>query len=334
LYSIIIEKKRKEHLVIMEFDQQRDNPSLLRVGLIGNPVAHSFSPRFQQAAFDASGIAARYELWQTKEDELPARVASLLTPQFLGANITIPYKEAVLPLLDVVDPLADRIGAVNTIVHRDEYLYGYNTDAPGLLHALVELGVGKLQVTTRISPKFSFEDGGGLPESFSFEGYTVVLLGAGGAARGAAFALVNASIDRLVIVNRNLERAQRLAAELQQESHCQVFCLNDLDFLVPHQRSLIINATPVGMHVASEQGRSETENASPLPAKILARFAADTLVFDMIYNPTETQLLCQARTLGLRAVNGLPMLLHQGALAFTLWTGQPAPLEVMRSALL
>jgi shikimate dehydrogenase len=196
------------------------------------------------------------------------------------------------------------------------------------------LGIGKLRATTRIPPKFSFEDGGGLQKSFSFEGYTVVLLGAGGAARGAAFALVNASIDRLVIVNRNLERAQRLAAELQQESHCQMFCLSDVDFLIPHQRSLIINATPVGMHIASEQGRSETENASPLPAKILARFAADTLVFDMIYNPTETQLLCRARTLGLRAVNGLPMLLHQGALAFTLWTGQPAPLEVMRSALL
>ncbi len=318
----------------MELEQQRDSPSLLRVGLIGNPVAHSYSPRFQQAAFDACGIPARYELWQTAEDELSARVASLLAPQFWGANITIPYKEGVLPLLDVVDPLATRIGAVNTIVRRDGYLYGYNTDAPGLLHALVELGVGKLQATARTAPLFSVEDEGGLRDSFSFEGYTVVLLGAGGAARGAAFALVNASVERLVIVNRNLERAQRLAADLQQESDCQVFCLSDPDFLIPHQRSLIINATPVGMHVASKQGRGEPENDSPLPAKILARFAADTLVFDMIYNPTQTQLLCQARTLGLRAVNGLPMLLHQGALAFTLWTGQPAPLEVMRSALL
>jgi shikimate dehydrogenase len=309
----------------MELEQQRDSPSPLRVGLIGDPVAHSYSPRFQQAAFDACGIPARYELWQTSESELPSRIASLLAPQSLGANITIPYKEAVLPLLDVVDPLANRIGAVNTIVHRNEYLYGYNTDAPGLLYALVELGVGKLLEPQYLTP---------LKDSFSFEGYTVVLLGAGGAARGAAFALVNASADRLVIVNRNLERAQRLAAEVQQESSCQVFYLNDPEFLIPHQRSLIINATPVGMHVANKQGNSEAENASPLPAEVLARFAPDTVVFDMVYNPTQTQLLCQARTLGLRAVSGLSMLLHQGALAFTLWTGQPAPLEVMRSTLL
>ncbi|HCP76100.1 MAG TPA: hypothetical protein DIU08_15865, partial [Ktedonobacter sp.] len=129
----------------MEHEQQTDSPSLLRVGLIGDPVAHSYSPRFQQAAFDACGIPAHYDLWRTEEGELSARIASLLAPQSLGANITIPYKEAVLPLLDVVDPLAARIGAVNTIVHRNEYLYGYNTDAPGLLHALVELGVGKLR---------------------------------------------------------------------------------------------------------------------------------------------------------------------------------------------
>ncbi len=318
----------------MEFEHQLESPAQLRVGLIGDPVAHSYSPRFQQAAFDACGIPARYELWQTAEDELSARVASLLAPRSLGANITIPYKEAVLPLLDVVDPLAARIGAVNTIVRRDGYLYGYNTDAPGLLYALVELGVGQLRATTSAAPPFPFENEGGLRERFSFEGYTVVMLGAGGAARGAAFALVNASVKRLVIVNRNLERAQRLAAEVQQESSCQVFCLNDPEYLIPGQRSLIINATPVGMHLANEQGQGDVEKSSPLSAEVLARFAAGTFVFDMIYNPTQTQLLCQARTLGLRAVNGLPMLLHQGALAFTLWTGQPAPLELMRSALL
>jgi len=251
----------------------------------------------------------------------------------LGANITIPYKEAVLPLLDVVDPLATRIGAVNTIVHRNEYLYGYNTDAPGLLHALVELGVGKLREPHSIAA-LQGDNRLNTRDAFSFAGYTAVLLGAGGAARGAAFALVNASVERLIIVNRKLERAQRLAAELQQESNCQVFCLNDPEFLIPYPTSLIINATPVGMHVADKEGNKEAENASPMPAEVLARFAPDTVVFDMVYNPTQSQLLCQARTLGLRAVNGLSMLLHQGALAFTLWTGRPAPLEVMRSTLL
>ena len=317
----------------MELEQHIDKQSFLRVGLIGDPVAHSYSPRFQQAAFDACGIPARYELWQTSESELPARVASLLVPQSLGANVTIPYKEAVLPLLDVVDPLATRIGAVNTIVHRNEYLYGYNTDAPGLLHALVELGVGKLREPHSIAA-LQGDNRLNTRDAFSFAGYTAVLLGAGGAARGAAFALVNASVERLIIVNRKLERAQRLAAELQQEGNCQVFCLTDPEFLIPHPTSLIINATPVGMHVADKEGNREAENASPLPAEVLARFASDTVVFDMVYNPTQSQLLCQARTLGLRAVNGLSMLLHQGALAFTLWTGRPAPLEVMRSTLL
>lgn len=292
--------------------------SLLRVGLIGDPVAHSYSPLFQQAAFDALGVAACYELWQTAAKELPARVASLLAPDCLGANITIPYKEAVLPLLDVVDPLATRIGAVNTIVHRDEYLYGYNTDAPGLLRALEEQGVGKQTEN----------------DAFSLEGYTAVLLGAGGAARSAAIALVSASVERLIIVNRNLERAQRLAREVQQSSDCQVFSLSDPDFLIPHARTLIINATPAGMLVANRQEeRGNAEDTSPLPAEVLARFDSDTFIFDMIYNPTQTQLLCQARILGLRAANGLLMLLHQGALAFTLWTGHPAPLEVMRSTL-
>ena len=303
-------------------EQLSHTTSLLRVGLIGNPVAHSYSPRFQQAALDALGIPARYELWQTPASELPARVASLRASGCLGANITIPYKEAVLPLVDVVDPMAARIGAVNTIVHRDEYLYGYNTDAPGLLRALVEQGVGR-----------QLENAG-----VSLKGYTAVLLGAGGAARSAAFALVSSSIDGLIIVNRNLERAQQLAAEVQQDSACQVFSLSNPDFLIPRSTSLIINATPVGMHFsdrrAGEGGQGKTEDVSPLPAEVLARFDAGTFVLDMIYNPVQTQLLRQARNLGLRAANGLSMLLHQGALAFTLWTGQPAPLEIMRSTLL
>jgi shikimate dehydrogenase len=287
----------------------------LHVGLIGDPVAHSYSPRMQQAALDALGIPAVYELWQTPGEELATRVATLLDPQYLGANVTIPHKEAVLPLLDIVDPLATRIGAVNTIVPHDGYLYGYNTDAPGLLEALLEQGIGERG-----------EDG-----QISLRSYTAILLGAGGAARGAAFALASTGIERLIIVNRRLERAQQLAAAVsellasQQKERLapQVFSLSDPEFLIPHPSSLIINATPVGMH----------EDLSPLPAEVLARFGNDTFVFDMLYNPAETRLLCQARTLGMRASNGLPMLLHQGALAFTLWTGQPAPLEVMRAAL-
>lgn len=298
-----------------------------RVGLIGDPVAHSFSPRLQQAAFDALGIAARYELWQTSSEALATRVASLLHPQCLGANVTIPHKQAVLPLLDIVDPLASQIGAVNTIVHRNEYLYGYNTDAPGLLNALAEYNIGTRD-----------EQG-----SISLKDHTVVLLGAGGAARSAAFASVNASAARLIIVNRSLERAQQLATDVGKQfisasfssmhnaETTQIFCLNHTEFLIPHPRSIIINATSVGMHTSTTNGRTEDE--SPIPSEVLARFTPDTFILDMVYNPVQTRLLIQARALGLRAVNGLPMLLHQGALAFTLWTDQPAPLDIMRSTI-
>jgi shikimate dehydrogenase len=280
----------------------------LRVGLIGDPVAHSFSPRFQQAALDAMRIPAHYALWHTPSNQLLRRVRSLCTPDYLGANVTIPHKEAVLPLLDKIDPLAANIGAVNTIVHRDDYLYGYNTDAPGLLHALAEQNLGKLKADNQVD----------------LQGYSVVLLGAGGAARGAAFGLASAGIARLIILNRHLERAQLLTQELQHYYTCPIFTLNDPSLLIPHKHAIIVNATSLGLH----------EDISPLPVEALARFNTDTFVYDMIYNPTQTRLLTQARLLGMRTANGLSMLLHQGALAFTLWTGLPAPIEVMRAALL
>ncbi|HTI14077.1 MAG TPA: shikimate dehydrogenase [Dictyobacter sp.] len=280
----------------------------LRVGLIGNPVAHSFSPRLQQPAFDTLGIPAYYELWHTTAAQLVERVRSLCETDCLGANVTIPHKEAVMPLLDQIDPLATRIGAVNTIVHRDDYLYGYNTDAAGLLNALHEYELGEMQADGRIS----------------LQGYTAVLLGAGGAARGAAFALIDAGVEKLIILNRHLERAQRLAAEVQQHYDRPIFSLSDPTYLIPSASSIIVNATSLGMH----------EDVSPLPADILSRFDSDTFVYDMIYNPTQTYLLLQARLMGLRTANGLSMLLHQGALAFTLWTNQIAPVDIMRASLI
>ncbi len=286
---------------------QQQSDFSLRVGLIGNPVAHSFSPRMQQAAFDVLGINARYELWQTYDDELPTTVASLLHPDCLGANITIPHKEAVLPLVDLVEPMASSIGAINTIVHQGGYLHGYNTDAPGLLLALHEQGLGTLRGEADVSLK----------------NHTVFLLGAGGAARAAAFALAHASVKRLIILNRHLEKAQRIAAEVQKSCDCSIFCVSDPEFLIPHSQAIIINATSVGLH----------EDVSPLSSEVLERFDQETFVYDMIYNPSQTRLLIQAAALGLPNANGLSMLLHQGALSFNLWTGHPPPLEIMRRAL-
>ena len=282
--------------------------SHLKVGLIGNLVAHSFSPRLQQAAFDALNISARYELWHTLQQGLVARVRALCNEDALGANVTLPHKEAVIPLLDQVDPLATRMGAVNTIVHRNDYLYGYNTGVPGLLDALAEHGLGTRSTDGQVS----------------LQGHTAILLGAGAGARIAAFALTMAGVARLIILNRRLERAQLLASEVQQYYDGPIFSLSDPGFLIPHSSSIIINATTLGLH----------GDVSPLPAHILARFEADTFVYDMISNPSQTYLLCQARAMGLRTANGLSMVLHQGALSFTLWTDLPAPLEVMRTALL
>ncbi|GLV57632.1 shikimate dehydrogenase (NADP(+)) [Dictyobacter sp. S3.2.2.5] len=283
----------------------------LHVGLIGDPVAHSFSPRFQQPAFDALGIPARYELWHTPARQLIERIRSLCEPDCLGANVTIPHKEAVLPLVDKIDPLAARIGAINTIVHRDDYLHGYNTDALGLLHALHEHGLGEVETY----------DG---REHVSLRGHTAVLLGAGGAARAAAFALVDAGVEQLIILNRNLERARHLAADLLRSYDRPIFSLNDPSFLIPRASSIIINATSLGLH----------EDVSPLPVETLAQFDPDTFIYDMIYNPSQTYLLCQARLMGFNTANGLSMLLHQGAQAFTLWTNQPAPVEIMRKSLM
>lgn len=296
---MIIDKKSTIQTFVMT--------SPLHVGLIGDPVAHSFSPPMQQAALDTLGISARYELWHTPARTLLERVRSLCDETYLGANVTIPHKEAVLPLMDKIDPLATRIGAVNTIVQHDGYLYGYNTDAPGLLHALREHELG-----------VTLDD-----NTVSLRGYTAVLLGAGGAARGAAFALAGANVEQIVIVNRSLARAQLLASEVQQTYSGPVFSLNDPQFLLPRPTSLIINATSVGLH----------DDQMPLPVEILARFGSDTFVYDMIYNPIQTKLLSQARIMGMRGENGLSMLLHQGALSFTLWTGKAAPLEIMRSKL-
>jgi shikimate dehydrogenase len=293
--------------MVIKETQAAQHTTHLRAGIIGDPVDHSFSPRFQQAAFDALEIPVHYEMWPTPAQDLLERVRSLCYQDYLGANVTLPHQEAVLPLMDHLDPLAEHIGAVSTIVHRDDYLYGYNTEAPALLHALHEHGLGTQQADGRISLK----------------GYTAILLGAEEAGKRGAFALAGAGAERLIILDLRLERAQVLAADVQKHSDNPVFSLSDTGFLIPHPASIIINSIPVQIHA----------DISPLSADVLARFDSDTFVYDMVYDRIQTHLLLQARMMGLNAANGLSALLHQEALAFTLWTNQAAPLDIMRQAL-
>ncbi|MGE5595546.1 MAG: shikimate dehydrogenase family protein, partial [Hyphomicrobiales bacterium] len=162
-----------------------------RAGIIGHPVAHSLSPAFQSAAFEHCGLDVAYEAWDTPPAALHGRVVSLRDPTYLGANVTIPHKEAVIPFLDELGGQSARLGAVNTIVNRGSRLFGFNTDGPGFVAALRN------------------------EAAFDPAGASVLLLGAGGAARGIAFALAEARAARLGIWNRTPERAARLAEDLR-----------------------------------------------------------------------------------------------------------------------
>ena len=269
-------------------------------GLIGDPVAHSRSPALHNAAFAHLGLHARYELWPTRAADLPARVASLRAPHMLGANVTLPHKIAVLDLLDRRDPEVELIGAANTIIREsDGSLTGANTDAPAFLASLQQ-------------------DGG-----FDPAGRSAVILGASGAARAAAVALLGARIERLVVVNRTLDRAEALLGDLLGPAeHGPLLAAITPDD--PDLRDwlagadLIVNATSLGWH--GDETPLDAQNIPP-----------GALVFDMVYRPT--RLLAEAGSRGARTLDGAGMLVRQAALAFERWTGQPGPLEVMRAAL-
>ena len=261
-----------------------------RLGIVGSPVAHSLSPVIQGAALRAAGIDATYERWETPLDALPARVAFLRERDCIGGNVTIPHKQAVLPLLDEVAPLAAEIGAVNTIVNDGGRLAGHNTDGGGFVAALEEAG-------------------------FAAAGKRFLLVGAGGAARGIAFALRNAGAESIAISNRTPERAQALADAVG--ARAVPFAAS------PAPYDCVVNCTSAGMHGSGAETVLPVDPASSDPG---------ALIVDIVYAPEETPLLRAARAAGRPVLGGLPMLIHQGALAFELWTGRPAPLDAMGEA--
>ncbi len=305
----------------------------LRVGLIGYPLAHSRSPQMQQAAFDALNLAVRYELWETTPDALAARVAALREPGYLGANVTIPYKSAVALFLDEITPQAQAAGgAVNTITRIETpdgvRLIGDNTDITALLQIIDEHGAipsSFTQSQAQSGPPFAKKEG--KEQSLAERPYALIL-GAGGAARAAIGA---ARMRGLIpwLVARHLASAQEALADMRCDPAWAI-SLDDADALVAAlpQARLLINATPVGM------AGTGAEDTTPLSAALLHRLPPGALVVDMVYNPLETPLLRAARTLGQRTLSGVTALLYQGAAAFTLWTGQSAPIEAMRATLL
>lgn len=271
-----------------------DSPLL---AVIGWPAKHSLSPAFQQPALDHVGVAARYVIREIPPEGLAAFAAEARGPNWLGFNVTIPHKLAIMPLLDEIVPAARAIGAVNTVVNRGGRLIGHNTDVTGFGGALR------------------------LEAGFDPAGKRVALLGAGGAARGVLKGLVDAGAAHVTIANRTLERAQHLARELGQgRAHAVALDGDELRHVLPTCH-LLVNATSVGMHAP----------AAPADPAALPPHA---VVYDVIYTPAETELLRLARARGLPAYNGLSMLVYQGGDAFELFTGRPAPRDLMLRAAL
>ena len=269
-------------------------------GILGYPLGHSISPYFHNAAFINLGMEAAYEAWPVDAIGLPERVQALRQSDFLGANVTIPYKELVMPLLDEIDDWALKIGSVNTIVNRSGILVGYNTDTVGFLRAISEYG------------------------NYEPSGQDVLLIGAGGAGRAAAHALMEAKVNTLWIANRTFERAKRLADEFLEIGAVNPIGLDGPNFSKSVSSvSLIVNSTSLGMKHTPEA------HINPLEG---FRIESSTLVNDMVYNPLDTPMLINAENMGARTLSGLPMLVLQGAASFELWTGKKAPVDVMFSA--
>jgi shikimate dehydrogenase len=268
------------------------------VGLIGDPVAHSLSPALQNVAFAYHGLPDTYVLWHTPASELAQRLMMLRGEGMRGANVTLPHKSAVLPLIDVLDPVAEAVGALNTVVRKaDGRLHGSNTDVPGFLRALDAVG-------------------------FVPAGRKVVVLGSGGAARAVVYGLLHAGVASLTLVNRTIERAELLLADCLATTDTEPYLLamtqDDPDLgQAIGEADMLINATSVGL-----DGRS-----SPIAFDLIM---SSLLVVDLIYH--ETPLLQAAALRGARTQDGLEMLVQQGALSFEAWTALAAPVDLMRAS--
>jgi len=267
-------------------------------GLLGHPVAHSKSPQMHNAAFADLGIDCRYLAFDVAPERIGEAGASIRALNMRGVNVTIPHKVAVIPYLDELSEEARLIGAVNTIVLQDGRLIGHNTDGIGYISALrEETGVTVI-------------------------GKRVLLLGAGGAARAVAAQMALYGAAKLTVVAREAAKAEELAchlAHLTETDGISFARLHELGAAFTADYDLIVNTTPVGMHPHVDE--------VPMPTEWLH---GDQLISDLIYNPRMTRFLLEAAERGCTVHGGLGMFIHQGAHAFALWTGTPAPTDVMR----
>lgn len=270
------------------------------LGLIGDPVRHSLSPIMQNAALAAMGLDYLYVPFPVKSAELATVLAGFQAIDLKGFNITIPHKQAIFSLLDQVSPLAQRVGAVNTVWRSEEQWCGTNTDVQGFMSPLQQ------QVWPRMD-------------------WVTLVLGGGGAARAVVAGCQQLGCQTIYVAGRKVEKLRSFEA-MGDFGHGKVMALpwEKVPEVLP-QADLVVNTTPVGMEPMLEE--------SPLAPEWICFLKPETIVYDLIYIPNPTLLLKLAQDQGLTTIDGLEMLIQQGAAALEIWTQQTVPVEIMRSAL-
>ena len=265
------------------------------VGLIGHPVEHSFSPPMHNAAFEKLAMDYVYTAFDVNPKNLEYAIVGAQALGIKGFNVTIPHKIEVMKYLDEIDDVASLIGAVNTIDFKD--LKGYNTDGIGAIKAICEI--------TKIKNK------------------NVLIAGAGGASRAISFYIAEYGADRLEILNRNVEKADKLASDISDSGLIDNVNSDSIKNMNLDDVDILINTTPVGMH----------PNVNDTPIALAGDMHEELVVFDAVYNPNETGLLKETIKANAKPVYGIKMLLYQGAESFNIWTGKKAPIGVMEDAL-
>lgn len=269
------------------------------LGVIGWPIAHSFSPNMHNAAIAEAGLDYTYMAMPVKPEDLKEAVAGVRALGFKGINVTIPHKQAIMEFLDEIHDDARIIGAVNTVVNEDGRLIGYNTDIDGFINALKATG-------------------------FDCKDKKVVMLGAGGAARAVIWGFIKEGISRLTIAVRNVPKVLPLAESFSSYLDIKVINWIDKEYSdALKECELLVNTTPLGMYPKIEA----------MPPVDFDALNPSAFVYDIIYTPAETMLLRKARENGLRTLNGEGMLAGQGAVAFKHWTGVEPDINVMAEAL-
>jgi shikimate dehydrogenase len=286
------------------------------LGVIGNPIAHSLSPVIHNAAIESLGLDYRYVAFPVRPEQLPVALTGFAAIGVSGCSVTIPHKQAIMPLLTSITPLAQAVGAVNTIWHNDTGWHGTNTDVAGFISPLIAIDQDWAQMT-------------------------VVILGNGGAARAVIAGCHQLGCGEIHVFGRDQSKLAAFAASWQDIKiikltigdretpapvKLQTHFWSELPTLVARANLLLVNCTPIGMHPQVD--------TSPIDVEIMTQVGSNSIAYDLIYTPRPTKFLQLAKNLGLRTIDGVEMLIHQGAIAFELWLQQPAAIDIMRQALL